>query len=157
MDNDVKGMRAVDEGSTKRGRSKRRGAWTALAAILLQSGTARAAPAPDTARIVYVTDGDTVRLEGGERIRIAGIDAPETHDDQAHCRAEIALGDAATQVARTMLLGRIVTVERVGRSYNRTVARLTLDGRDVGSELVRAGAARWWPRWQRKPDWCGRR
>ncbi|MDQ1158915.1 micrococcal nuclease [Sphingomonas sp. SORGH_AS 950] len=112
-------------------------------------------PEPETARIVFVTDGDTVRLEGGERIRIAGIDAPETHDDQAHGRAEIAMGRAAAQTARAMLLGEVVTIERVGRSYNRTVARLTLGGHDVGTELVRQGAARWWPRWERKPDWCG--
>jgi micrococcal nuclease len=29
-----------------------------------------------------LTDGDTFRLESGERIRIAGIDAPETHRNQ---------------------------------------------------------------------------
>jgi len=46
---------------------------------------------------------------------------------------------------------------RVGRSYNRTVARVMLAGRDVGSELVANGVARWWPRWQRKPHWCARR
>jgi micrococcal nuclease len=39
---------------------------------------------------------------------------------------------------------------------NRTVVRVTLVGRDVGSELVATGVARWWPRWQRKPDWCVR-
>lgn len=55
-----------------------------------------------------------------------------------------------------LLDGRNVTIMRVGRSYNRTVARVTLAGRDVGSELVATGVARWWPRWQRKPDWCVR-
>ena len=55
-----------------------------------------------------------------------------------------------------LLDGRNVTIMRVGRSYNRTVARVTLAGRDVGSELVATGVARWWPRWPRKPDWCVR-
>ncbi|MHA6768974.1 thermonuclease family protein [Sphingobium ummariense] len=90
------------------------------------------------------------------RYRIAGIDAAETQAGQARCRAEIALGRSATARAGTLLDGRTVTAMRVGRSYNRTVARVTLAGRDVGSELVAAGAARWWPRWQRKPDWCAR-
>ena len=67
------------------------------------------------------------------------------------------LGRAATVRARALLDGRTVTMPRVGRSYNRTVARVALAGRDVGSALVATGAARWWPRWQRKPDWRGRR
>ncbi|ASY43910.1 nuclease [Sphingobium xenophagum] len=115
-----------------------------------------AAAPPDQGRVAYMIDGDTFRLESGERIRIAGIDAPETQPGQARCRAEIALGKAATARARTLFDGRTVTILRVGRSYNRTVARVMLAGRDVGSELVATGVARWWPRWQRKPDWCVR-
>jgi len=68
-----------------------------------------------TGRVRYVTDGDTFRLESGERIRIANIDAPETHADQAKCRAEIALGERAP--ARALLDHRRVTFVRVGRSY----------------------------------------
>jgi len=124
---------------------------TGCAALLLI-----AAAQPDQGRVVYVIDGDTFRLESGERIRIAGIDAPETHAGQAKCKGEIALGRSATARARTLLDGRTVTIMRVGRSYSRTVARVTLAGRDVGSELVATGVARWWPRWQRKPDWCVR-
>ena len=97
-------------------------------------------------------------LPAGERLgaRIAGIDALETHAGQAKCGGEIALGRSATARARTLLDGRTVTIMRVGRSYNRTFARVTLAGRDVGSELVATGVARWWPRWQGKPDWCAR-
>lgn len=113
-----------------------------------------AAAPPDQGRVGHVIDGDTFRLESGERIRIAGIDAPETQAGQAGCRAEIALGRAATARARTLLDGRVVTIRRVGRSYNRTVARVTLAGRDVGSKLVAIGVARWWPRGTAKPDWC---
>ena len=104
--------------------------------------------------IRYVTDGDTFRLESGERIRIAGIDAPETHRDQAKCAREVVLGEAAAARARAWLDHRTVTFERFGKSYNRTVARVTLDGRDVGSALVAMGVAKWWPRYQAKPDWC---
>ncbi len=95
-------------------------------------------------------------LPAGERLgaRIAGIVAPETHAGQAKCRGEIALGRSATARARTLLEGQTITIIRVGTSYNRTVARVRLAGRDAGSELVATGVARWWPRWRRKPNWC---
>lgn len=115
-----------------------------------------AAPAgPERGRVAWVTDGDTFRLASGERIRIAGIDAPETQARNAKCRAERARGKAATAKAIALLKGREVRFERVGRSYNRTVARVWLDGRDLAGALVAAGAARWWPRGKPRPDWCG--
>lgn len=110
--------------------------------------------AAQSARVAYVIDGDTFRLEGGERIRIAGIDAPETQPGQAKCRAEIVRGQAATRDARALLAGRTVTIERVGRSYNRTVANVRLNGRDVATMLVDRGIAARWPRGRPRPDWC---
>ncbi|KQT62073.1 MULTISPECIES: thermonuclease family protein [unclassified Aureimonas] len=100
-------------------------------------------------------DGDTFRLDGGERVRIAGIDAPETRVDRAKCRAEIERGRAATRAAVAHLKGRTVSIERVGASYGRTVARVTLDGRDVGQDLVARGIVKPWPLGHPKPDWCG--
>jgi len=131
-----------------------------IAAIVLSAWLTpplNAAPGPDQARVAYVIDGDTFRLASGERIRIAGIDAPESRHGQASCRAEGALGKAATARARAMLNGRPVTLMRVGRSYDRTVAEVRLGGRDLAKMLVTSGVARWWPRGSRKPDWCGRR
>ena len=100
--------------------------------------------------------GDTFQLTSGERIRIAGIDAAETQLRQAKCRAEIATGKQQTADARRLIEGRIVGLVRVGRSYNRTVARASLEGRDVAAALVGIGAARWRPRDARKPSWCKR-
>lgn len=71
-----------------------------------------AAPA-DQGRIRYVTDGDTFRLESGERIRIAGIDTPEIHAGRAKCRAAIELREAAAARVRTLLDHRDVTFVRV--------------------------------------------
>ncbi|WP_449472582.1 thermonuclease family protein [Sphingobium chungangianum] len=127
-----------------------------LAAIAAAPFAIAAAP-PGEAVVAYVIDGDTVRLEGGERIRIAGIDAPETRPDNAKCKAEIALGKDARARAKTLLEGRRVTVVRVGRSYNRTVAKLSIAGRDVAATLVASGAARWWPRGAPRPRWCPER
>lgn len=126
-----------------------------LALAMTNAASLTAAARPVSGRIAWVTDGDTFRLESGERIRIAGIDAPETHRDHARCAAEIALAQRATDRATLLLAGRAVTFRRVGRSYARTVAIVTIDGRDLGAELVRAGIAAWWPRGRPKPDWCG--
>lgn len=128
----------------------------AATAALFMAVTAASATA-QPARVAYVIDGDTFRLEGGERIRIAGIDAPETQAGQAKCRAEITRGQAATRNARALLHGRTVTIERVGRSYNRTVANVRLDGRDVAAMLVQRGIAARWPRGRPRPNWCGGR
>ncbi|MET0309275.1 MAG: thermonuclease family protein [Sphingomonas sp.] len=122
----------------------------ALAALILLGNV----PVQQAGVVAWVTDGDTFRLEGGERIRIAGIDAPEVQRGHAKCRAELARGKAATAQAIALLKGRRVELERVGRSYDRTVARVRLDGRDVAATLVGIGAARWWPRGKAKPDWC---
>ncbi|UIJ46263.1 thermonuclease family protein [Sphingomonas cannabina] len=131
------------------GRGLRRAAG--LAALLLTGA------APDRGRIAYVIDGDTFRLTSGERIRIAGIDAPETQQGQAKCAREIAAGLTATATVRKLLTGQTVQIERVGRSYRRTVARVSWNGRDLGDELVRSGIARWWRNHSPKPDWCGTR
>lgn len=133
----------------------------ALALFALMAATPMAAPAGaadgrESGRVAWVTDGDTFRLESGERIRIAGIDAPETHRDQAKCAGETVLGLRAKDRATALLAGRELTFRRVGRSYKRTVATVVLDGHDLGAELVRIGVAAWWPRGHPKPDWCRR-
>lgn len=126
-------------------------AVAAAAALILLSAPAAGA---GQARVAYVTDGDTFRLTTGERIRIAGIDAPEIHEGQAHCRLEIERGLESARQLRAMIDGQAVTIVRVGHSYNRTVARITFEGRDLAAELVRRGIARPWPRRSPKPDWC---
>jgi micrococcal nuclease len=132
-----------------------------LALSVLMAATPIPAPAgapggDDSGRVAWVTDGDTFRLESGERIRIAGIDAPETHREQAKCAGETKLGLRAKDRATALLAGREVTFRRAGRSYNRTVTTVVLDGHDLGTELVRIGVAACWPRGCPKPIWCGK-
>ena len=123
-----------------------------IAATLLAVGPASANAA--TGKVAWVADGDTFRLESGERIRLAGIDSPETQPGQTKCGQELVLGTAARNRARALLTGRNVTFTRVGRSYRRTAARVALDGRDLAATLVGMGVARWWPRGRPRPDWC---
>lgn len=89
--------------------------------------------------VVRVIDGDTIAFKGDPReviVRLWGIDAPEM-DQVWGMESKIACG--------RLCMGETVHVEvkDVDR-YKRRVCRVTLpDGRDLGDELVRSGAA-WW-------------
>jgi micrococcal nuclease len=95
-------------------------------------------PAPLTS-VVKVHDGDTLTVVfhgTSQRVRLAGIDCPES--DQPY-------GAEATEIAKTLALNREVTVTPITTDrYGRTVAEVTLqDGRSLNRELVKAGAC-WW-------------
>lgn len=99
-----------------------------------------------------VIDGDTLWL-GGEKIRVADIDAPETHDPR--CAEEQALGDQATRRLRQLLNGGAVSLEAIDRDqdkYGRKLRIVLVDGRSVGGRLVDEGLAR--PYAGGRRPWC---
>jgi micrococcal nuclease len=63
-----------------------------------------------------VVDGDTFWI-GGEKVRIAGIDAPETHPPR--CAEEARLGEAATERLQALLNSGAVTMTRIDRDRDR--------------------------------------
>jgi len=87
------------------------------------------------AKVVVVIDGDTIEIEGGERVRYIGIDAPETNE---------CYGPEATQANRELVEGKEVIlirdVENRGK-YGRLLRYVIADGRFVNAELVRLGYA----------------
>jgi len=100
-----------------------------------------------------VVDGDTIYLEG-QKIRIAGIDAPETHDYD--CPEELALGDRATDRLQALLNGGAVTLTSIDRDedvYGRKLREVAVDGSDVGDTLISEGLARAYGGGRR--SWCG--
>jgi endonuclease YncB( thermonuclease family) len=128
------------------------------ALLLVQINTTSAAPAeagqPPPAHW-RVIDGDTFEdLDSGERYRLENIDTPET-GPRARCQAERDLGDRATARARAYIAAaHKVDVARTGRvdRYNRIVAFVRIDGRDLGELMIAEGLARPW-RGRREP-WC---
>ena len=109
-------------------------------------------------RRTIIIDGDTIAL-GSERVRILNIDAPETRGSR--CERELVLGLKAKERLAVLLRAGWVDVERDGQDrYRRTLARLSVGGRDVGTVLVREGLAL---PWQSGPEakearlrhWCG--
>lgn len=104
----------------------------------------------------HAIDGDTLRDEAtGERFRLTQIDAPESGQG-ARCPAEAALAQRATQAARQAISGaRQVQARLSGRTdrYGRTLASISLDGRDLAQMLLDQGLARRWT--GRREAWCG--
>ena len=88
--------------------------------------------------VSWVMDGDTVVLvrEGQQepvRLRIEGMDAPET------CQPGGV--EAREALIRLALRKPVQVVDRGQDSYGRQIGRLSVDGVDLGGEMVRSGMA----------------
>lgn len=96
------------------------------------------------AKVTKVSDGDTLWVQpesGGapRKLRLLGLDAPEI------CQPG---GLAAREALRRMVSTAQVQVQETHRDdYGRGLARLSVNGQDVGAQLVRAGHA-WSGRWR---------
>lgn len=83
-----------------------------------------------------VIDGDTLRC-GRERVRLSGIDAPET----SRCRPGRTCVEGDGEAARRELLalvdGKEITLRRLGKDrYGRTLAAVYVDGRNVACAMI---------------------
>ena len=100
-----------------------------------------------------VVDGDTIWIKG-RKVRIAGIDAPETHEPR--CPREAALGRAAANRLHALLnSGTVTATPAAGRDRDpngRLLRNVAVDGRDVGQALIAAGVARRYG--GAKKAWC---
>jgi micrococcal nuclease len=123
----------------------------ALVALLVGSALSAVGAQPQArsfrGTVTHVSDGDTVWVRpttGGrpQPVRLVGIDAPEL------CQAH---GEQARQALSSRVLRESVLVRVEGRDdYDRLLARITLDGQDVGGWMVTQGQA-WSYRWRREP------
>ena len=107
----------------------------------------------DGPRNTCVVDGDTFWL-AGEKIRIADINAPETHG--ARCPDERQRGDRATRRLITLLNAGPFELQTGARStdrYGRRLATVARSGRSLGLQLVNEGLAETWK--GRRSVWCG--
>ncbi len=108
---------------------------------------------PSGPRTTCVVDGDTFWL-AGEKIRIADINAPETH--AAACPGEQARGEAATLRLIALLNAgpfELAAAPRGRDRYGRLLRIVTRRGRSLGEALVAEGLAEHWQ--GRRGDWCG--
>ena len=99
----------------------------------------------------HALDGDTIRC-GEERVRLAGIDAPER---RARCEAERRLAAAATERLGS-LMAEGVRLHTTGQDrYGRALAVVRdPKGEDLGAVLVREGLARPYQGRGPREGWC---
>jgi endonuclease YncB( thermonuclease family) len=101
-------------------------------------------------------DGDTLDC-AGRRVRLANIDAPELH---GRCPSEIQMAERAKLAAMIALADAPVRVVPDGGPsggkdrYGRLIARVSVDGNDLGATLVAQGLARPYTGGARQ-GWCG--
>jgi micrococcal nuclease len=99
-----------------------------------------------------VVDGDTFYYRG-DKIRIADIDTPETHD--YGCDSELELGNAARVRLQELLNNGAFSLSSVDRDtdrYGRLLRVVERGGESLGGVLVNEGLARWY-QGGRQP-WC---
>lgn len=88
-----------------------------------------------------VVDGDSLEL-AGHRVRLFGIDAPESMQDCRDARGRFyACGRAARDALAQAIGSQNVSCAPVGESYDRDVAVCTAGGRDLSEAMVRSGHA----------------
>jgi endonuclease YncB( thermonuclease family) len=88
-----------------------------------------------------VIDGDTLDV-AGVRVRLWGIDAPESRQVCTVAGQDYPCGGRATQHLRALVGDRPVACEpRTTDRYGRTVALCRVEGRDLGAAMVRDGWA----------------
>lgn len=105
------------------------------------SPVATSGPGRQEARVVRVIDGDTVELEGGQRVRYIGINTPEITDSRPAVKA---WAEKAKEKNRELVEGKKVVLERdVSETdrYGRLLRYVYLDATMVNAELVRLGYA----------------
>jgi endonuclease YncB( thermonuclease family) len=123
---------------------------TRLIFVVISLALCGAALAEDQIGQASVIDGDTIEIHGS-RIRIFGIDAPES--DQV-CRNEDSelyrCGQTASNALFDFIDRRPVECIEVDRDrYKRAVSVCTVGGRDIADWLVRNGLALDWPQYSK--------
>lgn len=107
-----------------------------LLALLLSLLLLPACARPQAVGVVRVIDGDTIVIQGGEKVRYIGINAPEM---------DTAWGEAARQQNLALVNGKRLRLEKDISNrdrYGRLLCYVYAESLFVNAELVRLGYAR---------------
>lgn len=114
--------------------------WLPLMLAVALSACGPSSPCgASSGKVTNAVDGDTIDLEDGKRLRLLLVDTPETTLGKNDCYGQQAAAyTAANLVGKTVGLG--YDTQCLDR-YGRTLAYVTVDGRDFNAELVTKGYA----------------
>lgn len=114
--------------------------WLLL--VLLAAHAASVVYGQEFQRVKRVIDGDTIELESGERVRLLGVNTPETKHPTKTVEQ---FGKEAAAFTKRMLEGKQVRIEldpvaSQKDKYSRTLAYVFLqDGTHLNAEIIRQG------------------
>jgi micrococcal nuclease len=94
-----------------------------------------------TAKVIRVIDGDTIEIEGGQKIRYIGIDTPESKDPRKPVEC---LALAATKKNQELVAGRDIQMEKdVSETdrYGRLLRYVYVGDQFINEVLVKEGFA----------------
>ncbi len=139
--------RALGRDGNDKGARHRRGVATLVLATMVGAcGSGANGAERFDATVTRVVDGDTivVRFPDGktDRVRILGVDTPETHKPGTPVQC---YGPDAERFTRARLSNRVVSLEldKVSRDrYQRLLAYVYVDGKLFEDELISKGLAR---------------
>jgi micrococcal nuclease len=101
-------------------------------------------------KVVGISDGDTIQVMHrgkAEKIRLYGVDCPESHQD---------FGEKAKQFMAAMAFGKVADVKSIDTDrYGRTVGVVDINGKTVNEELIKAGYA-WFYNQYCKESFCSK-
>tara|TARA_R110000868_G_scaffold17344_1_gene76357 strand:+ start:31983 stop:32396 length:414 start_codon:yes stop_codon:yes gene_type:complete len=113
-------------------------------------------------KVKKVIDGDTIQVEAPFlpkelklSVRVLGIDTPEK-GWRAGCKKEAALGESATKLTTSLVVkSKDVSFDKIkwDKFGGRVLAEVTIDGVNLGDNLIKAGLAREY-RGEKKTSWC---
>ena len=92
--------------------------------------------------VARVIDGDTIEIEGGERVRYIGMDTPETVDPKKPVQC---FGKEASEENRSLVEGKTVRLEKDTSDrdqYGRLLRYVYVGDTFVNLQLVSLGFAR---------------
>ncbi|MBU0569924.1 thermonuclease family protein [Patescibacteria group bacterium] len=92
----------------------------------------------ETFKVTKIIDGDTIEIEGGQKIRYIGIDTPELNQDECYA-------SEATSINAKLVFGKEIRTEKdisETDKYGRLLRYIWVDDIFVNDYLVRSGYAR---------------
>src|SRR3990167_4117159 len=95
----------------------------------------------NSVKVIRVVDGDTIEIEGGEKVRYIGIDTPETVDPRKTVQC---FGVEASKKNQELVEGKMVRLEKdiTDRDkYNRLLRYVYVGDTFINLELVKQGFA----------------
>ena len=152
------GIRPVPGVGASGGADRRRSSVVRRVLVAAAAGCLFVVPAAVAQVVERVVDGDTIIVRGVGRVRLIGVDTPETVDPR---RPVEFFGKEASAFTRSMVGGKRVRLEydweRTDR-YGRTLAYVYLaDGTFLNAEIIRQGYGHAYTRFPFKHlDWFRR-